>query len=259
MKIYRVIDLESGIISFGVVDEKFYSFLEDPFVLFAEGRLCEHYLSKDGVPLKKIKILSPTSPTKIVAIGLNYKDHAKEMNKALPEEPLIFLKPSSAVIGYGEYIELPTMSKRVDYEGELAIVLGKKCRNVSPLEAKDYILGYTCLNDVTARDLQAKDVQYTRAKGFDTFCPIGPCISTDVNPLGLSIKTFLNGEVVQKSNTNNMIFNVFELVSFVSNVMTLFEGDVISTGTPSGIGSLKSGDEVEIEIEGIGKLTNFVK
>jgi len=259
MKIYRVMDNISGEIFYGVMEDKFYPFQEDPCLLFCEGKLSENFLSKDGISIDKLKILAPSEPTKVVAIGLNYKGHAKEMGKELPEEPQIFIKPSSAVIGHGDYIVMPSASKRVDYEGELAFVIGKRCKNVSVEDASKYILGYTCLNDVTARDLQKKDIQYTRAKGFDTFCPIGPCIATDVNPVSLNLTTLLNGEIVQKSNTSDMIFNVYELLSFVSKVMTLFEGDVITTGTPAGIGHLKSGDEIEVDIEGIGKLTNFVR
>ncbi len=259
MNIYRVLNNNNGEISFGVITDKFYPFKEDPFLLFSEGKLSESCVSSKGLSLDQLKILSPSEPTKVVAIGLNYKGHAKEMKKELPEEPQIFLKPATAVVGHGDYIILPSSSKRVDYEGELAFVIGKRCKNVSVNNAGQYILGYTCLNDVTARDLQAKDVQYTRAKGFDTFCPIGPCIATQVNPLSLNLTTILNGEVVQKTNTSDMIFNIFQLLSFISNVMTLLEGDVVTTGTPAGIGPLKSGDEIEVEIEGIGKLTNFVR
>lgn len=259
MRIYRILDNDSGEIYSGIISDKFYPFEQDIFILYEENRLLNKFLSSNGIPLDRIKILSPTAPTKIVAIGLNYKGHAKEMGKELPEEPLIFLKPSSAVIGHGDYIVMPKCSNRVDYEGELAIVIGKKCKDVTVEEAKKYILGYTCFNDVTARDLQKKDVQYTRAKGFDTFAPFGPCIAVDVDPMALNLETKLNGKTVQKGNTSDMIFSVFELVSFVSGVMTLFEGDVITTGTPPGIGPLKNGDEIEVEIEGVGKLTNFVE
>ncbi len=207
---------------------------------------------------KDVKFLSPTRPSKIVAVGLNYKAHAEEMGKPLPEEPLLFLKPSTAVISNKMRIVKPKMSQRVDYEGELAVVIGKKCRKVTPEEAPDYILGYSCFNDVTARDLQQKDVQYTRAKSFDTFAPYGPWINTDIDPIGLKITTRVNGEVKQEGNTEDMIFSPFELVSFISQIMTLLPGDVIATGTPPGVGPLQAGDRVEVEIEGIGTLINYV-
>lgn len=211
------------------------------------------------LPLSEVKLLSPTSPTKIVALGLNYKDHAEETGFPIPKEPLIFLKPPSAVIGNGDTILIPKGIGRVDYEAELAIVIGKKCKNVTKQEAPNYILGYTCFNDVTARSLQGKDGQWTRSKSFDTFAPIGPWISTEVDPLDLSIKLYLNGELRQNSRTSKMIFNVYEIVSFVSSIMTLEPGDIIATGTPSGIGPIKDGDEVIVEIEGIGRLVNYVK
>ncbi len=210
------------------------------------------------VPINEVKILPVSMPTKIVAVGLNYKDHAMEMDKPLPEEPLIFLKPSSSVIAHKEKIIKPEISKRVDYEGELVVVIGRKCKNVEVEEAKEYILGYTCFNDVTARDLQEKDIQYTRAKSFDTFSPVGPWIENDVDPTNLEIKTYVNDRVVQHSNTSNMKFNVFFLVSYISKIMTLMPGDIIATGTPAGVGPLMSGDIVKVEIEGIGILENEV-
>ena len=210
------------------------------------------------IPINEVKILPVSMPTKIVAVGLNYKDHAMEMDKPLPEEPLIFLKPSSSVIAHKEKIIKPEISKRVDYEGELAVVIGRKCKNVEVEEAKEYILGYTCFNDVTARDLQQKDIQYTRAKSFDTFAPVGPRIENDVDPTNLELKTYVNDRVVQHSNTSNMKFNVFFLVSYISKIMTLMPGDIIATGTPAGVGPLMSGDIVKVEIEGIGILENEV-
>jgi 2-keto-4-pentenoate hydratase/2-oxohepta-3-ene-1,7-dioic acid hydratase in catechol pathway len=210
-------------------------------------------------PLDSVRLLAPVLPGKIIAIGLNYKAHAAEFNKALPEEPMLFLKPSTSVIGTGEDIVYPShMSRRVDYEGELAVVMGKVAKGLSAAEAPGYILGYTCFNDVTARDLQGRDIQYTRAKGFDTFAPLGPWVETDLDPLDARIETFLNGEKRQDSSTNDMIFNAFELVSFISNVMTLLPGDIIATGTPSGVGKMKPGDTVEVRIEGIGSLVNRV-
>lgn len=197
-------------------------------------------------------------PTKIVAVGLNYRDHAAELDMQVPSEPVIFLKPASSLIGPGDDIILPGQSSRVDYEAELAIVIGKKAKDVSPDKALEYVEGFTCLNDVTARDLQNKDVQWTRAKSFDTFCPIGPDIVSLAEPNNVSIVSRLNGAVRQQSNTSNFIFRVEELISFISSVMTLHPGDIITTGTPAGIGSLKAGDTIEIEIEGIGILRNNV-
>ncbi len=209
--------------------------------------------------LASVRLLAPVLPSKIVAIGLNYKAHAAEFGKALPEEPMLFIKPSTSVIGTGDEIVYPAhMSHRVDYEGELGVVIGKTAKEVPAKEAARYILGYTCVNDVTARDLQGKDVQYTRAKGFDTFAPIGPVIETALDPLDATIQTFLNGQLKQNTSSKDMIFNVFQLVSFVTHVMTLLPGDIITTGTPSGIGKMRPGDEVEVRIEGIGSLKNRV-
>lgn len=209
--------------------------------------------------LEGINILPPCVPTKIICIGLNYSDHAQEMNAKVPEDPRIFIKPNTAIIGHEDTIIYPDhMSERVDYEGELAVVIGKRAKGISPDDALDYVFGYTCLNDVTARDLTAKDIQYTRGKGFDTFAPFGPFIETDLDPSNLHISTYLNDEVKQSSNTSMLIFNVPKLISFISNVMTLLPGDIISTGTPSGIGPMKKGDTVEVHIEGIGILRNHV-
>lgn len=204
------------------------------------------------------RLLPPVTPSKIVAIGLNYKAHAKEFGKPMPDEPLIFIKPATAIIGDGDDIVYPEMSKRVDYEGELAVVIGKQASHVSREQAKDYIFGFTIMNDVTARDLQAKDVQYTRAKGFDTFAPIGPWIETELNPGNLSIRTYVNGFLKQDGNTSDMQFTIYSIINFVSQVMTLLPGDVISTGTPPGIGPVNRGDTVEVEIQGIGRLRNKV-
>lgn len=209
--------------------------------------------------IEDVKLLSPVMPSKIVAIGLNYKAHAAEFNKPLPEEPMLFMKPSTAVIGPEDSIVYPShMSRRVDYEGELAVVIGKTAKDVPAEKAAEHILGYSCFNDVTARDLQGKDIQYTRAKGFDTFAAIGPCIETSLNPLSVRIATYLNGEKRQDTSTEDMIFDVFKLLSFVSHVMTLLPGDVIATGTPSGVGKMKPGDAVEVFIDGIGRLRNTV-
>jgi 2-keto-4-pentenoate hydratase/2-oxohepta-3-ene-1,7-dioic acid hydratase in catechol pathway len=198
-------------------------------------------------------------PTKIIAIGLNYHDHARELSMTAPEYPLIFLKPPTSVIETGETIIFPSQTEELHYEGELAVVMKDKTRNVSRQEARDHIAGYACANDVTARDLQRKDGQWTRAKSFDTFCPLGPRIVSDIDPGNCEITTRVNGVVRQRSHTKNMIFDVFELVSFVSGIMTLLPGDVIITGTPPGVGPMGRGDEVEVEIEGIGVLRNIVK
>jgi len=207
---------------------------------------------------ENIKFLPPCNPTKIVCLGLNYIDHAYELKMGIPQEPIIFIKPSSAVIGHKDNIIYPVGVTQLDYECELAVVMKKKTKNIKPEDVKDFILGFTCFNDVTARDLQRKDGQWTRAKSFDTFAPIGPWIVPDVNVENLKIQTILNGKVVQSSNTKNMIFKVEEVVSFVSKIMTLYPGDVISLGTPPGVGPMKKGDIVTIKIENIGELINYV-
>jgi len=206
------------------------------------------------------KILAPTVPTKVVCVGLNYIDHARELGLALPGEPLLFIKPPSSVIAHNDIIIYPDSSNRVDFEAELAVIIKKTCSKTGAEKARDYILGYSCLNDVTARDLQVSDGQWTRAKSFNTFCPIGPFIETGLeNPGNLEIKLFLNSELKQSSNTSNLIFNVYEIVSYISNIMTLEAGDVIATGTPAGIGEMQRGDRVQVEIESIGVLENTVE
>ncbi len=228
--------------------------------------------------IEEIKVINPVNPSKIVCVGLNYKDHAKELNMELPDTPKLFIKPSTSVIGTNDNIIKPNMSNEIDYEGELAIVIGKKCKNVEVDESNDYIFGYTVLNDVTARDVQRYDKQWTRGKSFDTFAPIGPVIETDLDPQNQKIKTTIlkentkpsklaettdeskNKELIkeirQDSNTSNMVFSSYELVSFISKVMTLNPGDVIATGTPPGVGQVKIGEIVEVEIEDIGILSN---
>lgn len=208
--------------------------------------------------LGEVRLLAPCAPSKIVCLGLNYRSHAVETHLPIPSEPLIFLKPPSAVIGHEENIVLPRFSRRVDYEGELAAVIGKKAKDVAEEKARDYVLGYTCFNDVSERYNQRRDGQWTRAKGYDTFAPIGPGIETEVDPGDLLIETYLNGELRQSARTSDLIFGVSRLVSFISGVMTLVPGDVISTGTPSGIGAMKPGDTVEVRIEGVGTLRNHV-
>lgn len=218
----------------------------------------EFEISKQRLPFSKIKLLSPAVPSKIILVGLNYQDHARELKMKIPKEPIIFLKPPTSLIAHKENIIYPPGVRRLDYEAELALVIKKKGRNIPENKVNDYILGYTCLNDVTARDLQKKDGQWTRAKSFDTFCPLGPWIETDSDPSNLKITSYLNGKVKQNSSTANFIFSIPRLVSFISRVMTLFPGDVISTGTPPGVGPMKPNDITEIEIERIGRLKNKV-
>lgn len=206
--------------------------------------------------LEDVRLLSPVRPSKIVAVGLNYRSHAEETMMQLPASPLIFLKPSTAVVGPEEDIVLPRSSRRVDYEGELGVVIGRKAKDVPREQAAEYVLGYTCVNDVSERHFQKVDGQWARAKGFDTFAPIGPWIETDVDFTGGWLTTKLNGEVRQSACLCDLIFGVPELVEFVSGVMTLLPGDVISTGTPAGIGPMKAGDVVEVTIDGIGTLRN---
>ena len=210
------------------------------------------------LPLTGVRLLPPVLPSKVVAIGKNYADHAREMGGEPPAEPVLFLKPSTSVIGPGGAISYPRLSNHVDFEGELAIVIGRLCREVPRERVPEVILGYTCANDVTARDLQKLDGQWARAKGFDTFCPIGPWIDTDVDPADLAITTTVNGAVKQNARTSLLLHDVTELVVFVSAAMTLLPGDVILTGTPAGVGPLSPGDEVAVTIERIGTLTNTV-
>lgn len=213
----------------------------------------------EEIPLDAVRLLAPVLPGKIVCVGLNYRTHATEVDLALPETPLLFLKPPSALIGPEDPIRLPAASERVDYEGELVAVIGRRLRHASRDEALRGILGYTCGNDVTARDLQRRDLQWTRAKGFDTFAPIGPVIGVGLDPENLHLVTLVNGAVRQRDTTANLIFPVGDLVSFISGIMTLEPGDVVFTGTPAGIGPLGDGDVVEVDIDGIGRLRNPVR
>ncbi len=210
-------------------------------------------------PLAAVRLLAPVLPSKIIAIGKNYADHAREMGGEPPAEPVIFLKPSTAVAGPGDPIVRPVhLSARTDYEGELAVVIGRLCRDVPSRRVPEVIFGYTCANDVTARDLQARDGQWARAKGFDTFCPLGPWIETDLDPADLELTTRVNGQLRQNARTSMLLHDVTALVSYVSAVMTLLPGDVLLTGTPVGVGELAEGDEVSVTIEGIGTLSNRV-
>ena len=218
----------------------------------------EYRRMETSLYLSSVRLLAPLMPGKIIAVGRNYADHAKEQNAEVPEYPLLFLKAPSAVIGHGETILLPPQSKRVDYEAELAVVIGKKGRWIKPENAMDHVFGYTIANDVTARDLQNMDGQWTRSKSFDTFCPLGPWIETDLDASDILIYSRVNGQVRQMSSTREMLFSVPQLIVFISSIMTLNPGDVILTGTPAGIGALTVGDLVEVEIDGLGKLKNSV-
>jgi 2-keto-4-pentenoate hydratase/2-oxohepta-3-ene-1,7-dioic acid hydratase in catechol pathway len=251
VKIYRF--EHGGAVRWGV--------LRDDALLPLAGSIFEDLVPEgDAIPIGDVRLMAPVLPSKIVAVGRNYRDHAAEMGNPLPVEPLLFLKPSTAVIGPLDAILCPEMSNRVDYEGELAVVIKRKAfRLDDELDVADYILGYACLNDVTARDLQEKDKQFTRAKSFDTFAPLGPCIAVGLDPAALEIKTFLNGKLRQSSNTRHLIFPVPFLVRFISRIMTLLPGDVITTGTPAGVGPMQPGDRVDVQIEGIGTLSNEVK
>ncbi|MGI6097552.1 MAG: fumarylacetoacetate hydrolase family protein [Dethiobacteria bacterium] len=231
------------------VEGKFASFIEQPPQ--TTGR---------SFSLEEVKLLAPCTPSKVICIGLNYKKHAEEMNLSLPETPVIFMKPSTSVLGPGKEILLPPQSRRVDYEAELGVVIGRPAYSVSREQALDYVLGYTCSNDVTARDLQSPDEQWTYSKGFDTFAPLGPVIETEIeDPNKLEIRGYLNGKIVQESNTEDMIFDAPYLIEYITACMTLLPGDVIITGTPSGVGPLSDGDTITIEIEGVGQLTNKVR
>lgn len=250
MRIARV--SYGGGISFAVLEGETAAEIDGPPV----GDL---RLTGKRAPLSDCRLLAPVLPSKVVAVGVNYRDHAEEMGHPLPEEPLIFLKPSTAVVGPGDPIRKPSECLRLDHEGELAVVVAGLVRGADPEAAARSILGYTAGNDVTARDLQAKDGQWARAKGFDSFCPLGPWIETDLDPNGLDIEVRLNGEVRQRSSTKNLIFDPATLVSFVSRAMTLLPGDVILTGTPAGVGPMEPGDSCEVEISGIGTLRNPVE
>jgi 2-keto-4-pentenoate hydratase/2-oxohepta-3-ene-1,7-dioic acid hydratase in catechol pathway len=205
-----------------------------------------------------LRWLPPVSPSKVVGVGRNYRAHAAELGNLVPAEPLLFLKPPSALIGHGGAVILPRSSARVDYEGEIGVVIGRTARAVPEATALDHVLGYTCVNDVTARDLQKRDVQFTRAKGFDTFCPVGPCVAIGLDPATLAVETWLNGARVQSAPASGMIFGIANLIAAISAVMTLEPGDLIATGTPEGVGPLQAGDLVEIAVTGVGRLASHV-
>lgn len=242
-----------GEVQFGTLDEGLITVLDRSF-LEKENRPTGTTLN-----LKEVQLLAPVQPSKVVCIGLNYAKHIAEFGGNKPEDPIIFIKPSTSVIGPGAEIIAPAMSQQVDHEAELVVVIGKTTKDVSEDKAFDYIFGYTCGNDVTARDLQRIDGQWTRGKGFDTFCPLGPWIVTDLDPSHLDIRAILNGKVQQSSNIQYFLNPIAKLVSFISQVMTLLPGDVIMTGTPEGVSPMKSGDEIVVQIEGIGELRNRIR
>lgn len=252
----------SHFVSYVTPNGPVYGLLIDGIVHEWSGSLFAAHNPPPGRPLgapDTLKLAPPVQPSKIVCVGRNYAAHAAEHQAAVPDEPMLFLKPPSALIGHQAAVEFPTSAGRVEHEAELAVIIGKPAHNVSRAEALGFVLGYTCANDVSARDYQKKDGQWGRAKGFDTFCPLGPWIVTDLNPADLAVRCILNGEIRQDSRTSFMVFDVPTLISFISGVMTLLPGDVILTGTPAGVSPLQNGDTVSIEIEGIGTLTNPVR
>lgn len=234
----------------------------DPSGYVRNGKWTENGIIFSGKEYdkNKIEILPPVDPTKVVCVGLNYKDHAEETNSEIPERPMLFLKTPNTITGHEDLIELPSGKERVDYEAELAVVIGKQCKNVDKEEAMEVVRGFTCLNDISNRDDQSKEQNWVRGKSFDSAAPIGPVIATPGHvPKDAEIKLRLNDELKQESSREQLIFNIRELISEITEYLTLEPGDIIATGTPSGIGSLSSGDKVEVEIEGIGKLKNYVK
>lgn len=251
MKIVRI-DAETDDITYGAVEP-------DGIRLFHGSPFFQWERSETVLPITQVKLLAPVIPTKVIAVGKNYVEHAAEMDSDVPDSPIIFLKPPTSVIGPLAPIKLPPQSSVVHHEGELAAVMGKVTRNARPEDVAGHILGYTAANDVTARDLQRSDGQWTRGKGFDTFCPLGPAIDTEFDPTEANrITCSVNGEIKQEGTTSDLVFGVAELVSFISSVMTLLPGDVILTGTPAGVGPILPGDHVEVDIEGIGVLMNPV-
>jgi 2-keto-4-pentenoate hydratase/2-oxohepta-3-ene-1,7-dioic acid hydratase in catechol pathway len=237
-----------------------YGWLLDDKVGEIQGDLfCQYRRREAKTPLAEIKLAAPCQPTKIVCVGRNYVEHAKELGNDVPRVPLIFMKPPSSITFSGEAIILPPQSAQVEHEAELVVVIGKRGRYITAEEAKSYVLGYTIGNDVTARDLQKTDGQWTRAKGFDTFCSFGPWIDTDFDPSDAVVTCRVNGQMRQMASTRDMVFNVGTLVAYISSVMTLEPGDLIFTGTPAGVGELRDGDEVVVEIEGLGVLRNPVR
>ncbi len=256
MKICKFFSADTNTIQYGTVDGGRVL----PFPLHDTLTSLTHPLTGVALQLAELRLLSPVAPSKIVCVGRNYLEHAAEMGNKMPDEPLLFLKAPSSIIGPEAAIELPTQSNQVEHEGEMGVVIGKQAKNIGESENPlTYVFGYTCVNDVTARDLQRKDVQFTRGKSFDTFCPVGPFIVTDINPLDVEVSTRVNGEVKQRGRTSAMAFPVPFLLRYISAVMTLYPGDLIATGTPAGVSRMHDGDIVEVEVEGIGILRNSVR
>ncbi len=246
-------------VRFEMNGEQGYGILAEGKIQVLQGGLFSRSAdSSRVVALDEVRLLAPCTPSKAVCIGLNYRDHAEEMKHDLPKEPLFFLKPPSALNNPDGEIRYPAISQNVHHEAELAVVIGKTAKHVKAAQANEYIFGYTCANDVTARDIQKSDGQWTRGKGFDTFMPLGPWIETEIDPHAVAVKGWVNGQLRQSSNTKNLIFRIPELLEFVTQVMTLYPGDVILTGTPSGVGPIEVGDTVAVEIAGIGTLSNKV-
>jgi 2-keto-4-pentenoate hydratase/2-oxohepta-3-ene-1,7-dioic acid hydratase in catechol pathway len=244
------------------LEEPSYGYIEGDHVFPLDASEYDRFVfpsSNHPIRLHEVKLIAPVRPSKIVCVGRNYREHAAELGNKMPEEPLLFLKAPSAVIGSGESIELPSDSQQVEHEGEVGVVIGRRTpRQLSEADALSFVFGFTCVNDVTARDLQRKDVQFTRGKSFDTFCPVGPVVVTDVDPSNLKLTTRLNGEIKQQGRTSNMAFSIPFLIGYIANIMTLHPGDLIATGTPAGVSRMKDGDVVEVEVEGIGVLRNQV-
>jgi 2-keto-4-pentenoate hydratase/2-oxohepta-3-ene-1,7-dioic acid hydratase in catechol pathway len=257
MRVCRISHESLKTARYAVLEESTVRPLADDYTVGADlGRVNQ----EGSFALDEVKLLAPVVPSKVVCVGRNYREHAAELGNKMPDEPLLFLKAPSSVIASGDSIELPSASQQVEHEGELGVVIGRLARRLSsdddPLS---YVLGYTCVNDVTARDLQRKDVQFTRGKSFDTFCPVGPWIESNIDPSNVAVETRLNGEVKQKGNTADMAFPVAFLIRYISEIMTLYPGDLIATGTPAGVSRMKPGDTVEVEVTGIGILRNEVR
>ncbi|MDP1714613.1 MAG: fumarylacetoacetate hydrolase family protein [Anaerolineales bacterium] len=241
-------------------DEPKYGWMLDDKIGEIQGNLFGEYRRREAkIPAAELNMLAPCAPSKILCVGRNYVEHAKELGNEVPKVPLVFLKPPSSIIANGEYIILPPQSSQVEHEAELVVVIGRRAKNVTTDTAKEFIFGYTIGNDVTARDLQKTDGQWTRAKGFDTFCSFGPWIDTEFDASDAVVTCRVNGQMRQMASTRDMVFNVGTMIAYISSVMTLEPGDIIFTGTPAGVGELKNGDVVDVEIEGLGKLSNPVK
>lgn len=257
MRVCRISHESLKTARYAVLEESTVRPLADDYTIGADLGL---FKQEGSFALDEVKLLAPVVPSKVVCVGRNYREHAAELGNKMPDEPLLFLKAPSSVIASGDSIELPSASQQVEHEGELGVVIGRLARKLSSADDPlSYVLGYTCVNDVTARDLQRKDVQFTRGKSFDTFCPVGPWIESNIDPSNVAVETRLNGEVKQKGNTADMAFPVAFLIRYISEIMTLYPGDLIATGTPAGVSRMKPGDTVEVEVTGIGILRNEVR